>query len=531
MAPRLFSPDDPRTPLAYSDGPLRLQAELTYTVEGEPADLEAIADALPPDLTRRCTDRTLQLAFGNAVGRFDLPHLGAVDVFTGKLGEDDYTRMLEQLADELAELPLEAGTAAHGMFERDEDPARLRYLAFLYLRLITSDQAPARLQLVPALQVILHHPHRRLMREPLWVPLERTRHIDPGRLHQLVAARAGLARSPSNLALATTLRGHLPNYVEEAVPRTDLDVPENRFVRHVLDLAQDLVRTFRALARDRPSHFRRRLEADCDQIARALAPIDRHPLWSELSPMARLPLDSTVLQRARGYKDIFRHYLRLRQSTRLPLEPARAAELLELKDIATLYELWTYFTVARALRDILGPPSSSREFTRTEFSANAKWGFHLTWPHGHVLYYNVTFSRRSKRYSYSVQLRPDITLELASGPNAGLHLFDAKFRLYRVDDPLADDDPDQATFRRDDIHKMHTYRDALGARTVWILYPGTVFKFYPTGREYPLASTPSKLPPVPGGVGSIPLIPAELLAPDLSATLLHLLGPTTTAVP
>ncbi|MBZ5709325.1 DUF2357 domain-containing protein [Nannocystis pusilla] len=532
MAPRLFSPDDPRTPLAHSDGLLRLQAELTYTVEGEPADLEAIADALPPDLTRRCTDRTLQLAFGNAVGRFDLPHLGAVNVFTGKFGEDDYTRMIEQLADEIAELPLEAGTAAHGMFERDEDPARLRYLAFLYLRLITSDQAPAHLQLVPALQVILHHPHRRLMREAQWVPLERTRHVDPGSLHQLLTTRAGLARSPSNLALASALRGHLPTYVEEAVPRTDLDVPENRFVRHVLDLAQDLVRTFRALARDRPLHFRRRLEADCDQIARALAPINCHPLWAGLSPMARLPFDSTVLQSARGYKDIFRHYLRLRQSTRVPLEPARAAELLELKDIATLYELWTYFTVARTLGDILGPPSSASGFIWTEFSASARRGFQITWPKGHVLYYNLTFSRRSERFSYSVPLRPDITLDLASGPNAGLHIFDAKFRLYRVDAPLADDgDVDQATFRRDDIHKMHTYRDALGARTVWILYPGTVFKFYPTGREYPLASTPSKLSPIPGGVGSIPLIPAELLAPDLSATLLHLLGPTTTAIP
>lgn len=525
MPPRLFSPEDPRTPLARSDGPLRLQAELAYTVEGEPAELDAVAAALPPDLTRRRTDRTLQLAFGNAVGRFDLPFIGPIEAFTGKLGEGDFTRMLEQLSDELAELPLDAGTAAHGAFERDDDLARLRYLAFLYLRQITSDQAPAHLQLVPALQVILRQPHRRLTREPQWVPLERTRHVDPGRLHQLLTPRAGLARSHRNLALATALRGNLPTYVEEAVPRSDLDVPENRFVRHVLDLAQDLVRTFRALAQDRPLHFRHRLEADCDQIARALAPLDRHPLWNELSPMARLPLDSTVLQRARGYKDIFRHYLRLRQSTRLPLDPTRAAELLELKDIATLYELWTFFTVARTLRGLLGPPSSAGEFTQTEFDANAPRGFRFTWPQGHALHYNLTFSRsRPKRFSYSLPLRPDITLELASGPNAGLHLFDAKFRLYRTPDPLAaDDDPDKATFQGEDIHKMHTYRDALGARTVWVLYPGTVFKFYPASREHPAAPTPAQLPPTPAGVGSIPLTPAALSTPDLSATLTRLL--------
>jgi predicted component of viral defense system (DUF524 family) len=34
-------------------------------------------------------------------------------------------------------------------------------------------------------------------------------------------------------------------------------------------------------------------------------------------------------------------------------------------------------------------------------------------------------------------------------------------------------------FKRGDIYKMHTYRDALpAARSVWILYPGTETRFY-----------------------------------------------------
>jgi hypothetical protein len=54
---------------------------------------------------------------------------------------------------------------------------------------------------------------------------------------------------------------------------------------------------------------------------------------------------------------------------------------------------------------------------------------------------------------------------------------------------------------------MHTYRDALGARTVWVLYPGSVFKFYPASREHTVARIPTELPPTPAGVGSIPLTP------------------------
>ena len=78
-------------------------------------------------------------------------------------------------------------------------------------------------------------------------------------------------------------------------------------------------------------------------------------------------------------------------------------------------------------------------------------------------------------------LRPDIALAISTGPNAGLHLFDAKFWLDRPDTllPIADEETDderqheqRGTFKRADLYKMHTYRDAIPeARTVWILYP------------------------------------------------------------
>ena len=48
--------------------------------------------------------------------------------------------------------------------------------------------------------------------------------------------------------------------------------------------------------------------------------------------------------------------------------------------------------------------------------------------------YNRRFSRSRKgqRHSYSVPLIPDIALSVPDGPNAVLHLFDAKFRVFGV---------------------------------------------------------------------------------------------------
>ena len=125
--------------------------------------------------------------------------------------------------------------------------------------------------------------------------------------------------------------------------------------------------------------------------------------------------------------------------------------------------------------------------------------------------------------SYSVTLRPDITLTVGDE----LHLLDAKFRLQSIgvatNESAADDDEVQVvglrqwtTFQPSDIHKMHAYKDALGARrdqerqevrSVWILYPGDATAF--------ISETGGRVSTVPGrredmiGVGALPMQPGR----------------------
>ena len=73
-----------------------------------------------------------------------------------------------------------------------------------------------------------------------------------------------------------------------------------------------------------------------------------------------------------------------------------------------------------------------------------------------------------------MRLRPDITVRGADGR---LHLFDAKLKVdfRRAVDAEDFDDAGESsdTFKREDLYKMHAYRDALGADSVWVLYPGS----------------------------------------------------------
>ena len=109
------------------------------------------------------------------------------------------------------------------------------------------------------------------------------------------------------------------------------------------------------------------------------------------------------------------------------------------------------------------------------------------------------------------------------------YAFDAKFRVERDKswapksfdeveevESLAEgnensiDDGIAKWFKQSDIHKMHTYRDAVRhssgqqVRSAWAVYPGTEFRFYSDKEgKKDLAGTPRK----PVGVGAIPLEP------------------------
>ena len=136
---------------------------------------------------------------------------------------------------------------------------------------------------------------------------------------------------------------------------------------------------------------------------------------------------------------------------------------------------------------------------------------------------NATCAFHVSGASYSVPLIPDIALSVPDGPNAGLHLFDAKFRVRALTDVgLAADDKDAddektaeraGSFKRADIYKMHAYRDAISeARSVWILYPGGEYRFFGVrgveGRDGGrVVSSAKGLPGRIEGVGAIPVAP------------------------
>jgi predicted component of viral defense system (DUF524 family) len=196
--------------------------------------------------------------------------------------------------------------------------------------------------------------------------------------------------------------------------------------------------------------------------------------------------------------------------------------------------------MADQLRQLLGDPLEAQTLVRSTDLVTSVPENELRLRYcGEVeLAYNRSFGG-NLRGSYSVTLRPDITLDV--GPVR--HFLDAKFRVERrsqaeTQGEAAEDEAiarvlPTGWFKAEDIRKMHTYREAIrGAAgtdarpvaSVWVLYPGseTVYFDELLGRSSQLPAEGVAL----RGVGAIPLVPGEDPS-QLGALVRRLIGSTT----
>ena len=139
---------------------------------------------------------------------------------------------------------------------------------------------------------------------------------------------------------------------------------------------------------------------------------------------------------------MLKHFIKSRLSSRVPIAPLDMMDLLEAKDIAQPYELWCFFEFVSELQSLLGAPSKMGRPDPGDLQISLHWEFEIGWADGTRIFFNPRFSRSRSgaRFAYSVPLRPDIAVEVPAGRNAGLHLFDAKFRVHTIEPMLSDEE-------------------------------------------------------------------------------------------
>ena len=344
-------------------------------------------------------------------------------------------------------------------------------------------------QLVRTLHAITKRPDRHLKTAQRIRPVDRAAGRDP-------QAIAHLIRSPQFWTSDTKSRPYPPladgigyTHVRETHRHPDIDTPRNR---HLVAHLKRVSRRAQTIADTALGH---RLKTNVNRFLRLLP----------VSPARRG--DPMPVHLDARYQTAFALIRALNRA----LAPCIGGPFdLSYRDTHVLYEYWIYFALVQTLRDLgFAPTSDGNLFHLTErgLSVSPTQGepsaIHLRRDARHIrCLYNPTYSTASGR-ALTHDLRPDIVIEVhAPGHRRAIHAFDAKYRR--------EDRDGMWIPMREDIDKMHAYRDAIGQVTATafqrVLKSAIVLFPAPADPAYHAHAFYTSLP---HGIGGLPLLPGD----------------------
>ena len=433
----------------------------------------------------------------------DGEHIGnaAVEVRSQKVEyRTDYRRMMEDITEQCVSLLMELRSPSGMHFAPDPGKSsETIHQRFAFLRSLIGSR-----HFKDALHRIFSHPHRRW--EPEDTVCDIRKSFRPGaRILRQLAGGNRRTLLPGVHPLANSFASFPERISAYRNIQTD-DTPENRFVKFALLSFRSFLSRMRHRLEAIGNSADVRLGAEIKSLEGELEAVLSAEVFRAVSDPDMLPLGSPVLQRKEGYREMLQAWFRFDMAARLVWHGGDDVYGGSQRDIATLYEYWVFFRLLEIVSSVfkLDRPAVEDliEQTSDGFGLKLKSGKHLAVRGSfkssgrelHVEFgYNRTFSvdySHTKEGSWTKKMRPDYTLSLwpsnfkpeeAEAQEIMVHVhFDAKYRVERLTELFGGDDTvresrreNQGTWKRDDLLKMHAYRDAIRrTQGAYILYPG-----------------------------------------------------------
>lgn len=274
--------------------------------------------------------------------------------------------------------------------------------------------------------------------------------------------------------------------VATSVKEETTDTQENRFIKYVLESFLFFCEEIQL-----KSVAGSRLHQEARTISNKLESYLEHNLFKSISRLTTIKLNSPVLQKKAGYREVLKTWLMYDLAAKLIWEGGEDIYAGGSKNIARLYEYWLFFKLLEAVKETFYIDSEEYkkliDKTKDTLGLQLKQGRQIALTGTYIskqrqlsirFSYNKTFSHNSdltQEGSWTMQMDPDYTLsiwpkeidiKLAEKKDQIVHIhFDAK---YKVKNKV-----DNSKFKSEDIFKMHAYKDAI-RRTggAYILYPG-----------------------------------------------------------
>ena len=420
---------------------------------------------------------------------------------------ENYRFMLKEITDKCTELLMQINAPIEQNFETDfnRDNETI-YQRFSFINSIIQNKT-----FEEAVQKIVSNPKTNWNVEHEVADVRKVRRFTNSATKQLLSGSNRISLQNNHPLYSLGIHS-VPNKINSFRKIEHLDTPENRFIKHALQVflrfAEDCQQFFKAKKYIRP-------EKEATNLVIQLDGYLGMSFFQDISRPTSLKLNSPVLQRKGGYREILNAWLQFDLAAKLVWKGGDDVYKAGKRDIATLYEYWLFFTLydlfkekfklhnvehdEKAYDHLLEKSNEGysvivKQGKHTALSGNFSFG-------GRELSIKFSYNRSFKgdttylqeiAGSYTTTLRPDYTLSFwpskmddveAEKKELIVHIhFDAKYKVKDFTKQIATDkdlleeeiNERKGIYNNVDLLKMHAYKDAI-RRTggAYVLYPGT----------------------------------------------------------
>lgn len=411
---------------------------------------------------------------------------------------EDYRHMLEEITEKCTDLLLQHSSPVSQYFEADFNAAASTwYQRFAFVKSILES-----VEFGDAVHKIISSPVTKWKESEIIKDIRGVKRFNNAAVRQLTSA-GNRIDLPKEHLLKSIIQS-IPSKIKVSNKTETVDTPENRFIKHALVTFQSFCSDFKIKLNGES-----RIKNEAGLLVEKLEHFLSHSVFKEIGMPTTLSLNSPVLQRKEGYREVLRVWLMFDLAAKMIWHGGEDVYSGNKRDVAVLYEYWLFFKLLDIIKEVFKidslAPEKLLEQTADGLGLKLKQGKFLPIEGVYIsdtrklrieFSYNKTFSGDSEYPdggSWSRNLRPDYTLSVwpygieqkqAEREELIVHIhFDAKYKvdnletIFGKDDSLDEERKEQkkGTYKRADILKMHTYRDAI-RRTAgaYVIYPGTV---------------------------------------------------------
>jgi predicted component of viral defense system (DUF524 family) len=414
---------------------------------------------------------------------------------------DDYRDMLELITEKCTDLLLQANSPVSQHFEIDfTKDGQTLYQKFAFIKSVIGT-----VEFAEAIHRIVTAPVTKWTETTEVKDIRNVRRFSNANIKELLKGSKRTKLHESHY-----LRSYGIDTLTERITtirKSDsVDTPENRFIKNALENFLKFCTDINSKAKE---FGHKNMETESTLLIRELESQLHHTVFKDISRPTTLKLNSPVLQRKEGYREVLRVWLMFDLASKIIWKGGDDIYSGGKKDIATLYEYWLFFKLLDLFQsifeiepnDILDLITETSDGLNLQIKQGKFTALSGVYDSGsrklNIRFnYNRSFSGK-KSYpdsgSWTTTLRPDYTLSFwpfgiseteAEKQESIVHVhFDAKYKIANLTDFLeqnAENDLDKekaenrkGIYKNADLLKMHAYKDAI-RRTggAYVLYPG-----------------------------------------------------------